>query len=299
MAPNEAGQLIASLVAVTREDIARAKSYVLQQNVCKTNTLVHQWLTEQKAESRDVINTGAPDSPDVLAAVARAFSLRIALYMAVWELVTAGQLLPCHSVSEWKPDFTYKNSHGSGGLPIPRVSCYFLPEFFRPPTISGVPGDPDVFLQGIDCKTLHPGIREAIEQALGCFRRGLYMPATAMLAAGAEATWIECGSAVAKYLGNTKLENAVNDQYVGISKKVTEIRKALEQPNGKALLKNAGLTIAQVVDAELWTTTLRDRRNALHWGKAKSFIAEHSDTANLLMAAPLHIGSLEAIRAAC
>jgi hypothetical protein len=65
------------------------------------------------------------------------------------------------------------------------------------------------------------------------------------------------------------------------------------------LLKSADQTFARVADAEVWTTVLRDRRNALHWGKAKSFVADHSETATLLMAAPIHIGTLEAIRARC
>jgi hypothetical protein len=78
-----------------------------------------------------------------------------------------------------------------------------------------------------------------------------------------------------------------------------EIRKALEQPAGRLLLNTAGVTIARVNDAELWTTTLRDRRNALHWGKAKNFVADHSETGILLMAAPMHLGTLETIRMAC
>ena len=105
--------------------------------------------------------------------------------------------------------------------------------------------------------------------------------------------------AVATNLGNTKLERIIKDPYSSISKKVTEIGQALEHANAKTLLGNAGQTIAKVKDAEVWTTVLRDRRNALHWRKAKSFIADHSETSSLLMAAPLHIGTLEATRAAC
>ena len=89
------------------------------------------------------------------------------------------------------------------------------------------PTDPDIFLRGIDSKTLHAGIREAIEQAFLCFRRGLYMPATAMLAAAAEATWTECGVAVARKLSNAKLDATVGDPYASISKKVVEIQKAI------------------------------------------------------------------------
>jgi hypothetical protein len=125
------------------------------------------------------------------------------------------------------------------------------------------------------------------------------MPATAMLAAAAEATWTECGLAVAKSLSDTKLAAAASDPFVGIAKVVSEVRKALEHKNAKPLLQKAGLSIHQVVDAEIWTTTLRDRRNALHWGKAKSFLADHSETGILLMATPTHLATLETIRAAC
>jgi hypothetical protein len=73
----------------------------------------------------------------------------------------------------------------------------------------------------------------------------------------------------------------------------------LEHKNAKPLLAKAGLSVHQVNDAEIWTTALRDRRNALHWGKAKSFVADHAETGTLLMAAPQHLGTLEAIRAVC
>lgn len=170
--------------------------------------------------------------------------------------------------------------------------------FAKLPLPNDVTTDPDVFLKGVDCATLHSGISEAIQQSLDCFRRGLYMPATAMLAAGAEAAWTECGVAVATALSNTKLEG-VNDPYASISKKVSETRKALEHGDAKTLLKTAGRTSADVDEAHVWTTVLRDRRNALHWGKAKSFVADHSETASLLMGAPLHLATLEAIRASC
>ena len=120
-----------------------------------------------------------------------------------------------------------------------------------------------------------------------------------MLAAGAEATWIECGTAVAMKLGDTKLQSVVADPFVSLSRKITELRKALENPTGRNLLKTAGSNSAKVTDAEIWTTTLRERRNAVHWAKAQSFIAHHSDASSLLLAAPLHLSTLEAIRSAC
>jgi len=120
-----------------------------------------------------------------------------------------------------------------------------------------------------------------------------------MLAAAAEATWTECGGAIAKKLKNAKLDGVTNDPLMSISRKVNEVRRALEQPDGKVLLRDSGQTAPKVADAELWTSVLRDKRNALHWSKAKSFIVDHSEAADLLLGAPLHLGTLEAIRAAC
>jgi hypothetical protein len=91
----------------------------------------------------------------------------------------------------------------------------------------------------------------------------------------------------------------VRDSFSSISKIVTETRKALEQPAAKLLVKDARQHISKVIEAEVWTNALRDRRNSLHWGKAKSFVNDHSETGTLLMAAPRHLGTLEAIRAVC
>lgn len=299
MSPEEAGKRITTAIAVTREDIARAKAWLAKSEGNCTHELVEEWLTEQKLLLPNEINTDLPNCGELLVSIARAYSVRLAFYQAVWELVSAGDLIASGTPSSWEASLASKTSHYGCGIPLKKVRCSFPQAIERMPFTFGVPSDPDIFLQGIDCNTLHDGIREAIEEALGCFRRGLYMPATAMLAAAAEATWTECGAAVAKKLNNAKLNGVVSDPLSGISKIVAETRKALEQPDGKTLLKAASQHISKVTDAEVWTTTLRDRRNALHWGKAKSFAADHSETGTLLMAAPLHLGTLEAIRAAC
>lgn len=299
MSPEEAGKQIVSALAVTREDIARAKTWLARSEGGGTHELVEKWLNEQNLVVPKEIDTDLPNCGELLLPVARAYSVRLAFYQAVWELVSAGELIPSGPPSSWDASLASRTSRYGGAIPLKGVRCSFPHGIERMPLASGTPIDPDIFLQGIDWKRLHSGILEAIEQALLCFRRGLYMPATAMLAAAAEATWTECGIAVAKKLANAKLESVVTDQLASISKKVTEIRKALEQPDGKALLRDAGQHIAKVTDAEVWTTALRDRRNALHWGKAKSFVADHSETGTLLMATPLHLGTLEAVRAAC
>jgi uncharacterized membrane protein YfbV (UPF0208 family) len=298
MTPEQAGAHITSALAVTREDIARAKNWIAQAKGHRPDQMANTWISEQSIEMPRKVDTDAGDCSEVLSNVARAYSPYLAFFQAVWELVVAGDLIPAGPPDEWKPSLEFKTSHYAGGIPL-AIAFPYPQSFVRPPWISGEPSDPDIFLKGINCNTLHSGVREAIEQSLNCFRRGLYMPATVMLAAAAEAIWTECGAAVAKKLSNTKLSSVIGDQYSSISKKITELQNALAQANGKSLLKDAGQNNAKVDEAEVWMTVLRDRRNALHWGKAKSFVADHAETASLLMGAPLHFATLEAIRGAC
>jgi hypothetical protein len=297
MSYENVGQKVINLVSVTREDITRAKAWILKLTHGNTDTNVGQWISEQKVQERKEVDPESADIEEVLANVARGWSLRMAFYQALFELSSTADIVLTGNIGEWSPSIGCKNSRGGGAITTPKITCPAPGRFIRIPLPTGIPSDPDIFLEGVDCSNLHSGIHEAIEQALVCFRKGLYMPATAMLAAAAEATWTECGVAVAKKLGDSKLEALFADQYASISKKVSELRKALEP--AKVLLKSASLTIAKVNDAEVWTTVLRDRRNALHWGKAKSVVADHSETASLLMGAPLHIGTLEAIRSSC
>jgi hypothetical protein len=296
---DEALRLLAETVKVTREDIARAKAWLVQTKGGTTQQLVEGWLTPQQAvvPVNASVDLYADDSAEQIAKYARAFSLRLAFHQAQWELIAAGELFPCDTFDYWQASLGYRHQGYSGGLGIKGIDCSFPRTVMCPPLANIPPTDPDIFLRGVDCTTLHDGILEAIEQALLCFRRGLYMPATVMMAAAAEATWTECGIAVAKQLSDAKLDATVRDAYVSISKKIAEIQKTLRTPGGKLLLKKAGRSPADVDNAEIWTTNLRERRNALHWGKAKSFLADHSETASLVMGAPLHVGTLEAIRA--
>jgi len=299
MSPEEASRQIIDAMNVTREDIARAKSWLLKTDGGQTPQLVERWLTDQKLIVPREVDLALPNGDEVLLLIARAYSVRLAFYQAVWELVNVGELIPATPPQRWEAVLDCRHLGQGGGLSLRKIQCSFPERVERAPFASRASTDPDIFLEGAGCEALDAGIHEAIKQALECFRRGLYLPATVMLAAAAEATWTECGVAVAKKVGNTKLEGIINDQHFSISKKVTEIRKALEQPTSKPLRDAAGVTMPRVIDAEVWTTVLRERRNALHWGKARNFVAEHSDTGMLLMAARQHLGTLEAIRATC
>lgn len=305
MNPHDASRKLLSQINVTREDIARAKHFIVAaigSAATETGTpdLAEQWLQREGAAvpTGIIVNIEEPGADDALTRLSRGYSLRLGFYQAIWELVAACEVLP-GAPARWEANAGWRDSHYSAGLEINSINCLFPSAIKRPPLVSAPATDPDVFLQGADCVTLHPGVREAITQSLACFRRGLYLPAIVMLAAGAEAEWIECGTAVAAKLGDTRLRELIERPRTSFAEKVMGIKRTLESATSKDLLRAAGTNPARVSDSELWTTTLRERRNAVHWGKAQSFIAQHSDAASLLLSAALHLGTLEAIRKAC
>jgi len=295
-----ATQLILASIAVKREDITRAKEAINESSGVNTVGMAQAWLEKQGFREIREVDLQSENCEEILLRLARDYSLRMAFFQAAWELVAAGIRVPEGSAA-WPPSLTYRNSGFRGGSETVRKPPLTLPvpeKIWRLPLTSEVPGDSDLFLSGVDRTTLHSGIVEAIEQSLLCFRRGLFMPATAMLGAAIEAAWTECGTAAAKAIPDALLEQTLARQ-VSFGGLVTQVHKSLIHANAKPLLRAAGREAYQVRDAEVWTTVLRERRNALHWGKAKSFIADHSETATLLLATPQHLSTLEAIRLAC
>jgi hypothetical protein len=148
MHEGEATQKLESAVVVTREDIVRAKSYVLKAEGGNTDELTDRFLQEQRLGIPRKIDGDAPNIADVLASVARAISVRLALYQAIWELVAVGELIPAGSSSRWQPTIGYKSLGYGGGL-RPKINCAYPSVVERLPLVSELPTDTDIFLQGI------------------------------------------------------------------------------------------------------------------------------------------------------
>lgn len=299
LSEDQAIDQVKNAVNVTRVDVARAKSWLLQNHPGGgvTDTLVAEWLRAQSLNEPSKVNYLLETWADESKSIAMAYGARIALYQATWELVQAGVYVSVTTASWWKASLEFDTRSRQWGadvgieVPYPcRLGLMPLPVSF--------PVDTDVFLNGLGCSSLSEGIRVGVRQSLECFRRGLYLPSIVMLAASAEATWIECGTGVASKLGNQKLTDLVSNPFDGIGKKVDAIRSSLAT-HGKDVLKAAKVQMQKLEAAEQWTATLRERRNALHWGKSGNFIADHTEAGTLLLGAPVHLATLEAIRAAC
>ncbi len=81
MSPDEVAKSIRSKLIVLREDIARAKSYLIKQNLGRAENHAGTWLTEQGIEESNRINT---QNATQIEQLIRAYSLRKAFYQALF-----------------------------------------------------------------------------------------------------------------------------------------------------------------------------------------------------------------------
>ena len=182
-----------SKISVTRELIARAKAWLIQNPAGDTGNLVETWLRQQSlSEYREIDGQALNIEEYFLTELGKSYGARLAFYQAIAELIGDGLILSASQQQRWRPGVIHSHQGYRGGLDFKGFGCSYPASIEPSPLGDNVVIDVDIFLEGVDCKNLHPGIHEAIEQSLMCFRRGLYMPATAMLAAAAEATWCEC-----------------------------------------------------------------------------------------------------------
>jgi hypothetical protein len=301
MSDEQARLLVTEAAGVQPSDVARAKPFLLEgaAKECRVEALAIKWVRLELGDIGLDVRIDAAEVEGTLRRHARAISLRRALFQAVWDLMRSGHLLSYGTTILWGPSslnaITDRGASGlalsSRALQCPHPENVVLPPDAAPTTVTNI----DLLFADADISHLHGGVHEALRSSIECLRRGLYLPAIAMLAAGAEAEWVECGRALALRAGDAKLGEVVDDPFKGVGQKVAAIAGFLVG-HGNKQLSACSVTKGQLLEAQNWTSELREGRNALHWPKAQDFTKTFSEAATLLMGAPRHLAALEAIR---
>jgi len=104
MSPEEIPNYIRNNLTVLREDIARAKSYLIKHVNGRAENLAASWLKDQGIEQPYQINT---DNEAQIQSIVLAFSLRKAFYQAVFELVASGDIVLTEAVTKFEPSLGF------------------------------------------------------------------------------------------------------------------------------------------------------------------------------------------------
>lgn len=309
MNESQAKEFVLESMSVSRADIASAKAFLTDRGGQEiTANLIAEWLRSNGIGYPDPVLLRKEDVKEQLRSVARAFSLRIAGYIAVWDLISAGYVYPAGQTEMDTPHVGWTTVlPGSGGS----SSGWTFPEIAHPYPTSVFYGssvksegpftDGDLYLNEIGVSDLHPGIEEALREAARAFRHDLYTAAVAMLGAASEGIWSELGSALVCAAPETakskKLERILNDPYYGAAQLINSVTElCTDRAQSGDILKDSQVPVAEFQTAVLWSHSVREARNVLHWGATPAVANTYDKVATLMLTTAQHISTLWRIR---
>src|SRR4051794_35917592 len=166
----ESAVIVLAAVTVNREDVARAKQWVLARDDSIVRDMADAWLDELQMSTPKSLNAESDTYEESLKRAGESFGLRLALYQALWELISSGDLFMAGSPMAWEATaIEYKTGRGAEGMPLKTLTSSYPDKIQRSKLTPIVSADVDIFLKGIDMKTLNSGIHEAIDRLWGAF----------------------------------------------------------------------------------------------------------------------------------
>lgn len=222
------------------------------------------------------------------------------------ELVQAGILAALGPNVAWQSPTFSAQTHGGSyrfGFTVPGLSSVYPERVLVPWGRRGRSPDPrfdaDLYLRDLPLADMHPGVTAALREAVECFRRDLFLPCMAMLAAAADGLWVEAGralvsSAVRRDKAVEKAEGVIDNERSGLAQRVQAVTELYARRDLFEAIHHA-VGRRDLREAEQWTDVLRDARNVLHWGFEPATENSYAKVATLFECAPLHVRALSSV----
>jgi len=308
MTPDEARDEIIKAVRVSRADIVSAKGFLADAGGGRIDTQAQMQAWAQVVSpgfSRDLY-LDRSDTEGQVATSARGVMAHLALGAAAWELIYAGVVFQAGTHASWQPQFTWRTSHGGGGLDFRGRLEMVYPESLLRPEWHQVDGnllDADLYLKRLSAGALHPGVEEAIRLSLDCFRRDLFLPALAMLGAASEGAWVETANALARCHPSdpraSRLIGLLNDSQTSVRSKIGKTCELYDQSTlYESTYAASGVDNRRLHQVAEWSDVVREARNVLHWGTTSIVPNTYEKVAILLMAATSELSALHEVKKA-
>ncbi len=317
MDPSQAESLIRSRVSVNPQRVTVAKSLVYDSSLKAANCddLVRIVLDRNGivVPTRVVLHETV-DTEGMLRAVAESISWRLATIEATWQLIYSGHLVALgdprtlSSSVSWTTVVPGSGGHSSGwqfeDFDIP------MPGRVRRSPSSLIGGnqyltDPDLYLATLAISGLHPDVASALRESIQCFRQELYTASLAMLGKASEGAWLDVAAALLASTGSAagtkyaKQQATLDDPMQGPQKKVEAVVAIFNhQEDFGSLATASGVRPADLRAAAIWSDTVRDSRNTLHFGVSPATPNTYEKVTVLLLASVPNIRLLYQLKAA-
>lgn len=315
MNPADAEATIRKRVSVTRQRVIIAKAIVFNAStlpVTCDDLLIEVYKTNAVICHRQVILHESVDSNAAISAVADSISWRLATIEAIWSLVHSGLLVAlaetrCQSATVgWTTVIP-----GSGGTSAGwQFSDYEYPvpgRVRRSPsslqTANQFLSEPDLYLHSIAAPSMHSEVVDAFTESVKCFRSELFTAALAMLGKGSEGAWLELGAALVALVPKTedlkysKQRSILEDPMIGTYKKIEAVLTIFDhQDLFGAVTKASGVRLQELRAVAVWSDSVRDARNTIHFGVTPTTPNTYEKLAALLLGAVSNVRILYRVK---
>jgi hypothetical protein len=302
MNDNEVKEKLVGKVSVTKQMVTYAKSFFLENFQKDTRALLNALFenVETKMPTQIVIHPSV-NTEEMITEAAKSLSWRLAGCEAIWSLIGS------HFIPGSDSSFAESTSiswttvvPGSGGtssgwtldqfyVPVPS-SLILKPSGLNP---SDQPlSDPDLYMHELGIEGLNVDIEASLRESVHCFRHELFLGCLALLGRASEGAWIELGKNLSDIIpegapiNGEKLKESMEDQFLGIGKKINAVLKAYERRDVfHEVYKDSGYKPVELKSCVVWSDAVRESRNSIHYGAEPAMSNSYEKVAALLIGA--------------
>lgn len=317
MSPDQARQALIEKVTVTNQMVTYAKAYFLGNYNSDTRILINSLIENVDAKKPDsVVIHQSVDTAEMVSKAAKSISWRLAGCEAIWGLIASNCLIPGSSDHFEESNFVSWTTvvPGNGGqssgwnldefsLPVPRRVV------IRPSGLDATDkplSDPDLYMHEIGIAGIGKDIEASLRESVLCFKNELFLGCLALLGRASEGAWIELGLALARVvpdgspINGAKLQEAMENQFLGIGKKIAEVLKAYEQKDVFGnYYKSSGYKPSDLKSVVVWADAVRESRNSIHYGAQPAMSNSYEKIAALLVGTVPNFKLIYSIIGAC
>jgi len=303
MNSNHLEKILIDNILVTNQMVTYAKAFILKNFQNDTSQLLNALLDSVDAQRPDkVVIHPSIDTETIVNKTAKSISWRMAGCEAIWGLISSNCLIPGsthyfkhNTIVPWTTVV-----QGSGGpssrWQLNQFDILVPSKIIKKPSgikFSEQPiSDPDIYLHELEIENIDTDMELSLRESVHCFRHELFLGCLALLGRASEGAWIELGKALAKIISENdsknseKLKNSMENQFIGIGKKIHLVLKAYEQKGVfQDVYKVTGYRPVELKSCVVWSDAVRESRNSIHYGAKPAMSNTYEKVAALLIGA--------------
>lgn len=311
-------QKIEENIYIDRHKIVTAKAHIMNLSIEEEINLSTEMKRFSASQGFPVITELKTYEDNAVAKASGNISWSMAFAYAALELINANQLIPTSPyLAPNNITIPWSNIRkGSGGtrstFSFPKCAVP-MPNTVIKPKLQGndynfTLFNPDLFVSHMEIPNAHEDIKEALYDAIDCFKAELYRPTLTMLGKAVEGAWIELGVSLTSYaienMNDVEKNMKLKDKLMGFDSIANKVEKIIDLYSSHhkdwfdGLRKETNIQAHYISGLQNWTELVRKSRNAIHFGVQLDTEINYEKTAIILLASIDNFKTIYALKSA-